>query len=63
MQQEGDTGGAVTRPRDKEVVSPNKALRKEARVGQGGTMEQSIPQSVPQKSDPTALKGAFDAAE
>jgi hypothetical protein len=67
VQQEGDTGGAATRPRDKEDVSPNKASRKEARVRQGGSMEQSdpqsVPQSAPQKSDPTALQGAFNAAE
>jgi hypothetical protein len=35
VQQEGDTGGA-TRPRGREVVSPNKASRKEVRVGHGG---------------------------
>ena len=48
---EGSTGGAV-RAREDVATSPNK----KARVGQGGSMEQSDPQS-----DPTAQQLAFDA--
>ena len=48
---EGSTGGAV-RAREDVATSPNR----KARVGQGGSMEQSDPQS-----DPTAQQLAFDA--
>ena len=58
LKRERQTLAGRLRLLDAEVVKGNNSLRQKARVGQGGSMEQSDPQS-----DPTAQQLAVDAAE